>query len=165
MNNTPGSAKNGVSIEKRFLSALGMDTTKFSLADGSGVSRYNLLSSDQIVQFLVAMKKQPRLFRMFYNSLPVAGVDGTLADRMDNYPVACNLCAKTGTLNGVSCLSGYVQTRDGEMLAFSMMMQNFITSSSYYRQAQDRIGSLLAGFSRTMIIQKFEKIKHNELSQ
>jgi PBP4 family serine-type D-alanyl-D-alanine carboxypeptidase len=143
-----------VFIEKRFLSILGMDTAKFSIVDGSGVSRYNLLSADQLVQFLAAMKKQPRLFQMFYNSLPVAGVDGTLTDRMSNYPVANNLHAKTGTLNGVSCLSGYVQTRDGEMLAFSMMMQNFITAAVDYRQVQDKIGAMLAGFSRKMITQK-----------
>ncbi|MGD1044661.1 MAG: D-alanyl-D-alanine carboxypeptidase/D-alanyl-D-alanine-endopeptidase [Bacteroidota bacterium] len=153
-NNIPGSAKSGVFIEKRFLSILGMDTAKFSIVDGSGVSRYNLLSADQLVQFLAAMKKQPRLFQMFYNSLPVAGVDGTLTDRMSNYPVANNLHAKTGTLNGVSCLSGYVQTRDGEMLAFSMMMQNFITAAVDYRQVQDKIGAMLAGFSRKMITQK-----------
>lgn len=152
-NDIPGSAKNGVFIEYRFLFDLGMDTSKFLVVDGSGNSRHNLLSADQLVQFLVAMSKQPRLFRMFYNSLSVAGVDGTIADRMSNYPAAGNLRAKTGTLNGVSCLSGYVQTRDGEMLAFSMMMQNFINSASDYRQAQDRIGSLLAEFSRTMITQ------------
>ncbi len=84
----PGSAKSGVFIEKRFLSDLGMDTTKLSIVDGSGVSRYNLLSADQLVQFLMAMSKQPRLFRKFYNSLSVAGIDGTIADRMSNYP-AC----------------------------------------------------------------------------
>ena len=150
----PGSAKNGIFMEKEFLSTLGMDTTKFSLADGSGVSRHNLFSADHLVQFLVTMDKQPRLFRMFYNSLPIAGIDGTIADRMYTYPVACNLRAKTGTLNGVSCLSGYVQTRDGEMLAFAMMMQNFISPASEYRRAQDRICSLLAGFSRMKITQE-----------
>ena len=94
--------------------------------------------------------------------MPVS--DGTLANRMNNYPVAGNLRAKTGTLNGVSCLSGYVQTRDGEMLAFAMMMQNFISSASDYRQAQDRIGTLLAGFSRTIINQnRFYKIKNDNI--
>jgi D-alanyl-D-alanine carboxypeptidase len=106
------------------------------------------------------MKKQPRLFPMFYNSLPVAGVDGTLANRMMSTPVACNLRAKTGTLNGASCLSGYVQTRDGEMLVFSMMMQNFITATSDYRLAQDRIGLLLAGFSRSVVTQKIPAKYH-----
>jgi PBP4 family serine-type D-alanyl-D-alanine carboxypeptidase len=153
-NNIPGSAKYGVYIENKFLSGLGMDTTKFFIVDGSGNSRHNLISADQLVQFLVAMKNQPRLFPIFYNSLPIAGIDGTLSNRMSDYPVAGNLRAKTGTLNGVSCLSGYVRTRDGEMLAFSMLMQNFITPAFDYRQAQDRIGALLAGFSRNIITQK-----------
>jgi len=96
--------------------------------------------------------QQPRIFPIFYNSLPLASVDGTLAKRMTTYPAACNVRAKTGTLNGVSCLSGYVLTRDGEMLAFSILMQNYITPVAYYHQVQDSIASLLAGFSRTMPI-------------
>ncbi len=128
----PGSAEDGVSIVKQFLSYLNIDTTKISVVDGSGVSRY----------------KQPKIFSIFYNSLPIAGVDGTLSKRMVTYPTAGNLRAKTGTLNGVSCLSGYVQTRDGEMLAFSIMMQNFLTPIAEYRMIQDRICNLLAGFSR-----------------
>ena len=154
MNEIPGSSKNGISAVKRFLSNLGIDTSKFSIVDGSGVSRYNLLSADQLVQFLTAMYKQQRIFPIFYNSLPLAGVDGTLARRMTTYPAACNLHAKTGNLKGVSCLSGYVLTRDGEMLVFSMMMQNFITPNTNYHQVQDRIGALLAGFSRKKTIQQ-----------
>lgn len=154
MNGISGSAKSGIVVVKRFLSNLGIDTSKLSIVDGSGVSRYNLLSADQLVQFLTAMYKQPRIFPIFYNSLPLAGVDGTLARRMTTYPAACNLRAKTGNLNGVSCLSGYVLTRDGEMLVFSMMMQNFITPSANYHQVQDRIGTLLAGFSRNNTIQQ-----------
>ena len=149
-NGIPGSAKNGVLVEKIFLAGLGIDTSKFSIVDGSGVSRYNLMSADQLVQFLAVMRKQTRMFPMFYNSLSIAGIDGTLEDRMINYPVACNLHAKTGTLNGVSCLSGYVQTRDGEMLAFAIMMENFISSASDFHLAQDRIGSLLAKYSDTI---------------
>jgi len=99
------------------------------------------------------MYKQPRIFPIFYKSLPLAGVDGTLSRRMITYPAACNLHAKTGNLKGVSCLSGYVLTRDGEMLVFSMMMQNFITPSANYHQVQDKIGALLAGFSRRNTIQ------------
>lgn len=152
MNGTPGSAKNGISIVKRYLDNGGIDTSKLSLVDGSGVSRYNLLSADQIVQFLTSVYQQPRIFPIFYNSLPLASVDGTLAKRMTTYPAACNVRAKTGTLNGVSCLSGYVLTRDGEMLAFSILMQNYITPVAYYHQVQDSIASLLAGFSRTMPI-------------
>jgi D-alanyl-D-alanine carboxypeptidase/D-alanyl-D-alanine-endopeptidase (penicillin-binding protein 4) len=149
-----GTARQGLTVSKQFLAAAGIDTTRCSFADGSGVSRYNLFSADQIVQLLIAMYKQPKLFPIFYNSLPLAGMDGTLSGRMAVYPAANNLRAKTGTLNGVSCLSGYVHTRDGEMLAFSILMQNFITPTSDYRRAQDKIGALLAGLSRSSHIQR-----------
>jgi D-alanyl-D-alanine carboxypeptidase/D-alanyl-D-alanine-endopeptidase (penicillin-binding protein 4) len=66
---------------------------------------------------------------------------GTLAER--------NLRAKTGSISGVSTLSGYVRTQDGEMLAFSLLMQHFIGGNRPYREIQDSIGALLAGFSRT----------------
>jgi D-alanyl-D-alanine carboxypeptidase/D-alanyl-D-alanine-endopeptidase (penicillin-binding protein 4) len=68
---------------------------------------------------------------------------------MKNSPAQNNLRAKTGTISGVSSLSGYVKTIDDEMLVFSMSMQNFITSTSAYKKAQDRIGAILAGWSRT----------------
>jgi D-alanyl-D-alanine carboxypeptidase/D-alanyl-D-alanine-endopeptidase (penicillin-binding protein 4) len=149
----PGTSKNGIIVVKSYLSGLGIDTSKLSIADGSGVSRYNLLSADQIIQFLMAIYKQPRIFPLIFNSLPIASIDGTLAKRMRSYPAASNLRAKTGTLNDASCLSGYVQTRDGEMLVFSIMMQHFIGSADDYRLVQDRICSLLAGFSRRNISQ------------
>ena len=72
-NGTPGSAKSGLFLIRHFLSTLGIDTTKLSVVDGSGVSRYNLLTTDQIIQVLMAIYKQPRIFPMFYNSLPIAG--------------------------------------------------------------------------------------------
>jgi D-alanyl-D-alanine carboxypeptidase/D-alanyl-D-alanine-endopeptidase (penicillin-binding protein 4) len=154
MYSAPGCAENGIFVINRFLSDLGIDTSKLSIVDGSGVSRYNLLSADQLVQFLTAMYKQPRIFPIFYNSLPIAGVDGTLSKRMTTYPAAGNLHAKTGNLNGVSCLSGYVLTRDGEMLVFSIMIQNFIGPEDNYLQVQDRIANLLAGFSRMKTFQQ-----------
>lgn len=154
MNGIPGTAKNGIYVVKGFLATLGIDTVKLFIADGSGVSRYNLLTAEQVVRVLSAMYGQSRIFPIFYNSLPIAGVDGTLAERMSNTPAAGNLRAKTGTLNGVSCLSGYVRTRDGELLAFSMMMQNFITAVTDYRQAQDKIAVLLANFSRKAFMRR-----------
>lgn len=144
----PGSSKNGTYALNRYLMMLGLDTTKMSIVDGSGVSRYNLLTAEQLVTFLTIVAQDHKIFPVFYNSLPIAGVDGTLSNRMTTYPAACKVHAKTGTLNGASCLSGYAETQDGEILVFSMMMQNFNTSVTDYRNAQDRICSLLAGFSR-----------------
>jgi len=150
----PGCAKNGIFVINRFLSDLGIDTSGLSIVDGSGISRYNLLSADQLVQLLAAMYEQSRIFPVFYNSLPIAGVDGTLSRRMTSYPSAGNIHAKTGNLNGVSCLSGYVLSRDGEMLVFSIMIQNFIIPAAYYHQVQDKIAGLLAEFSRKQLFNK-----------
>ncbi|MBI3003866.1 MAG: D-alanyl-D-alanine carboxypeptidase/D-alanyl-D-alanine-endopeptidase [Ignavibacteriales bacterium] len=144
----PGKSQNGVYEVNEFLASFGIDTTSFLMVDGSGVSHYNLLTTEMIVQLLAGMYQRYDLFSLFFDSLPIAGVDGTLRGRMKATSAEGNLRAKTGTISGVSSLSGYVRTRDGEMFAFSMMMQNFIGSSRYYRQAQDEIGILLARFSR-----------------
>jgi D-alanyl-D-alanine carboxypeptidase/D-alanyl-D-alanine-endopeptidase (penicillin-binding protein 4) len=144
----PGTAQTGLAVIKEFLSQEGIDTTRLILADGSGVSRYNLSSADIMVHVLQAMHKRAELFEPFYNTLPIAGVDGSLSNRMKGTPAQGNLRAKTGTLSGVSALSGYVHTADGELLAFSIMMQNFPTASRPYRQVQDAIGVLLSGLRR-----------------
>jgi D-alanyl-D-alanine carboxypeptidase/D-alanyl-D-alanine-endopeptidase (penicillin-binding protein 4) len=94
------------------------------------------------------MTKQSEVFGLFYESLPIAGIDGTLKTRMKGTKAEGNLRAKTGSIGGVSTLSGYVTTADGERLAFSILMQDFILPSRYYRNAQDAIGALLAGFTR-----------------
>jgi D-alanyl-D-alanine carboxypeptidase/D-alanyl-D-alanine-endopeptidase (penicillin-binding protein 4) len=118
---------------------------KIAIVDGSGLSRMNLTSASAITRVLTTMYYDRRHANTFLSSLPIAGVDGTLANRMKGTPAAGNLRAKTGTLSGVTALSGYVMTADGKPLAFSMMMQNFSTSSRDYRLAQDRIGAFLAG--------------------
>ena len=146
---TPGNAENGIYETNLFLSQFGIDTTKYLMVDGSGVSHYNLLTAEMLVQLLSGMARRPDLFPVLYESLPIAGVDGTLSSRMKGTPAENNLRAKTGSISGVSSLSGYVKTRDGEMLVLSILMQNFIGGNRPYRMIQDAIGVLLAGFSRT----------------
>jgi D-alanyl-D-alanine carboxypeptidase/D-alanyl-D-alanine-endopeptidase (penicillin-binding protein 4) len=144
----PGSSQGGVFAANRFLSTLGIDTSRINITDGSGLSYHDLLTAEMICQLLEGMSRQADLFPLFRQSLPIAGVDGTLRNRMKRTPAEGNLRAKTGTISGVSSLSGYVKTLDGETLAFSMTMQNFIYPTRLYQRAQDRIGALLAGFSR-----------------
>ena len=81
-------------------------------------------------------------------ALPIAGMDGTLKNRMKGTEAEGILRAKTGTLSGASCLSGFVYTQDGEPLVFTIMMNNYVGSSATARRAQDEIGAVLAGFSR-----------------
>ena len=127
---------------------IGLDPAAYRFADGSGLSWYNYVSPDQIVDLLTAAYHDSAVGGSFREALPIAGVDGSLRNRMKGTAAMGNLRAKTGTLTGVSCLSGYVNTRDGEPLVFSIMMNNFVGPASTARRTQDEIGVLLAGFSR-----------------
>jgi D-alanyl-D-alanine carboxypeptidase/D-alanyl-D-alanine-endopeptidase (penicillin-binding protein 4) len=144
----PGSAAKGTEVIKRFLSVSTVDTSRIVVADGSGVSRYDLISADGLIKVLMRMAGDSQAFPAFNASLPIAGVDGTLSKRMKNSPAAGNLRGKTGSLTGVSSLSGYARTAEGELLAFSILMQNFVANSSRYREVQDRIGSLMCSLRR-----------------
>jgi D-alanyl-D-alanine carboxypeptidase/D-alanyl-D-alanine-endopeptidase (penicillin-binding protein 4) len=143
---TPGTAKKGLSAIKQFFHEIEVDTTAFELADGSGVSRYNVVSPDQIIALLQAMYADFRVQAEFLASLPIAGVDGTLEKRMKGTAAAGKLRAKTGSLRGTSALSGYTTTADGEPLAFSMIMEHFVVPIAKIRAVQDRIGALISGF-------------------
>lgn len=145
---SPGTTQHGISVVKRVLAGFGIDSTKFLMVDGSGVSHYDLLTPEIYIKLLTGMYNQKNLFDLYYASLPIAGVDGTLSNRMKNTPAQNNVHAKTGSISGVSTLSGYVHTADNEPLAFSIMMQNFIGSDSLYHAAQDSIAALMAGFHR-----------------
>ena len=90
--------------------------------------------------------QRKELFPLFYNSLPIAGGDGTLEKRMKNTSAHQNVHAKTGTLNGVSNLSGYVTAKNGHLIAFSIMIQNFVEKYSKARNFQNMICELLAEY-------------------
>jgi PBP4 family serine-type D-alanyl-D-alanine carboxypeptidase len=144
----PGSAEKGAAVVRQFLAEVGVDSNCYEMVDGSGVSRYNVVTPELMVKLLRRMYGDLRVQAEFQASLPIAGVDGTLEKRMLGTPAERKLHAKTGTLRGVSTLSGYTQTADGEVLAFSMMMEHFLVRASRIRQVQDRIGAVLSGFSR-----------------
>ncbi len=145
----PGSAHGGIQLMHQFLSTAGIDTNRIAVADGSGLSRYNLTSPAAVIGLLKHMYADTVNFPVYYHTLPIAGVDGTIGRRMQGSLAAGNLRAKTGTLSGVTALSGYVQTLDGEWLAFSILMQHYPGSSRDYRAVQDAVGALLAGLRRT----------------
>ncbi len=146
---TPGSAENAIPLVNSYLAGCGIDTNGISVADGSGLSRYNLTSAATIVRLLEHVYEDDRAFPLLYHALPIAGIDGTIGSRMKGTPAEKNLRAKTGSLSAVSALSGYVRTRDDEMLAFSILMQNFPGATRPYRMVQDSIGAFLAGLKRS----------------
>ena len=145
----PGSYAAGLAAERAFLAAeVGLDTLAFKLADGSGVSRYNVVTAGQIVEVLRYMASREPIAGPWIDALPVAGVDGTLDRRMRGTPAEGRARAKTGTLQGVSSISGYVPSADGERLAFGMMMEFFVGSTAPRTAVQDSIVAALARFRR-----------------
>jgi D-alanyl-D-alanine carboxypeptidase/D-alanyl-D-alanine-endopeptidase (penicillin-binding protein 4) len=87
-------------------------------------------------------------FDSFYSALPIAGVDGTLKNRLKGTKAQNNLHAKTGTISNVSSISGYLRTSEGEMLAFSMIANNFLVAKNVAEQLQNNALERLASFSR-----------------
>jgi D-alanyl-D-alanine carboxypeptidase/D-alanyl-D-alanine-endopeptidase (penicillin-binding protein 4) len=111
------------------------------MIDGSGLDHGDRASTRDVVKLLLAERTRPD-FPAFYASLPVAGLDGTLDDRMRHGPARRNCRAKTGSLIGVSALSGYCTTRAGHVVAFSFLMNGL--SVTYARRLQDRMATAIA---------------------
>ena len=144
----PGTAEAGSAEVRGYLETKLIQTRNLVIADGSGVSRYNLSNAETITHLLREIYRDQGLYPIFHDGLPVAGRDGTLATRMKGTAAEGNLRGKTGNMNGVSALSGYVSTAEGEPLAFSIIIQNFAGTGAQVRDLQDRIGALLSGFRR-----------------
>jgi D-alanyl-D-alanine carboxypeptidase/D-alanyl-D-alanine-endopeptidase (penicillin-binding protein 4) len=114
-----------------------------SIVDGSGISRFDQITVGAIVGLLEIMYFDLKNFPDFYNSLSIAGVDGTLEERFDKAEIPINFRGKTGTLNGVSSLSGYLTTKSGDELIVSIIFEFKRGGSKKYRDAQDKIIEIL----------------------
>jgi D-alanyl-D-alanine carboxypeptidase/D-alanyl-D-alanine-endopeptidase (penicillin-binding protein 4) len=114
-----------------------------AVVDGSGISRYDQITVGAINGLLEKMYFDLKNFGDFYSSLSIAGVDGTLEDRISKRSDKINFRGKTGTLNGVSSLSGYLTTKSGDELIVSMIFEFTRGGSRKYRDAQDDIIRIL----------------------
>jgi D-alanyl-D-alanine carboxypeptidase/D-alanyl-D-alanine-endopeptidase (penicillin-binding protein 4) len=141
-----GSWNAGFDAVEAVLPGLGIDPATLFLVDGSGLSRMDHVAPDQLTELLLAARTKP-WFADWYASLPIAGVSdrmvgGTLRSRMANTPAADNVHAKTGSLTGVSSLSGYVTAASGELLVFSMITNNTLANA---KPIEDAVAIRLAG--------------------
>jgi len=138
----------GIRATAQSLTRLGLDVGAIYRVDGSGLSRQDLVSPNQITNLFRGAAAQP-WFTTWYDALPIAGVPdrlvgGTLRNRMRNTPAANNVRGKTGSLTGVSILSGYVTDADGDRLVFSIMLNNQL---SFVKDIEDAIAITLASYS------------------
>jgi D-alanyl-D-alanine carboxypeptidase/D-alanyl-D-alanine-endopeptidase (penicillin-binding protein 4) len=142
----PGSWENGGQSVSRILSQrAGVNTWHMNLVDGSGLSRFNLVSPAQMLQLLNFAYHDPTNYD-FISALPVAGIDGTLKHRMKN--ISWKVRAKTGTMSGVVSLAGYAINADKEPFAFVIMINGHNGSIWQYRELEDRVLTVLTHYSR-----------------
>jgi serine-type D-Ala-D-Ala carboxypeptidase/endopeptidase (penicillin-binding protein 4) len=142
-----GSWTAGLPVIAKYLKTLGVDTSQVKQTDGSGLGRTNHTTVTQLSNVLKAAQSKS-WFPVFYNAIPIAGqpdqlVGGTLRSRMVGTPAAGNVHAKTGTLTGVTALSGYVKDPSGQRLIFSIVFNGYQGSAP--TDLQDKIAVRLAG--------------------
>jgi D-alanyl-D-alanine carboxypeptidase/D-alanyl-D-alanine-endopeptidase (penicillin-binding protein 4) len=125
-----------------------LDEQSLVMADGSGLSRYNYVTADLLTNILARMHGDPVHREPFSASLPVAGKDGTVSTRMRRTRADGNAMAKTGSIANVRALSGYVRSRDGEMLAFSILANDFVIPAATVNWIADLAVEILSNFSR-----------------
>ena len=116
----------------------GIKQDSYHIVDGSGLSHDNRCTARSEVDLLCHVYDKKKLFGSMYSLLPIAGVDGTIRNRMRNGNTYNNVRAKTGTINAVSTLSGYVTTPDGHLLAFAILV-NGTWDMGFARGLQDRL--------------------------
>jgi D-alanyl-D-alanine carboxypeptidase/D-alanyl-D-alanine-endopeptidase (penicillin-binding protein 4) len=138
-----GSFEAGMAEMKTFLAEAGIDPAGYSLLDGSGLSRLDLVTPSTVLKLLRHMYDSP-VREQWISILPVAGQDGTLSSRFGATAAAGRVYAKTGSLSHVSALSGYLQRPDATRVAFSILVNNYgARSAAEVRGVMDRICNLI----------------------
>jgi D-alanyl-D-alanine carboxypeptidase/D-alanyl-D-alanine-endopeptidase (penicillin-binding protein 4) len=138
-----GSTAQGARVVRSFLESAGIDKDDFVFFDGSGLSGHDLVTPQATVKLLQYASAQP-WFADWKASLPVGGVDGTLAGRFTQAPLKGHIFAKTGTLGEARALSGYLDCASGRTVIFTIMVDNHAPHSHADEAAMDRIVAAIA---------------------
>jgi len=140
-----GSFDEGADVVRELLRGFGVSSQSVAIEDGSGLSRYDIVTARTTAELLVAMRSHPE-FDDYYDSLLIAGQDGD-PRRLNSAAAIGNVHMKTGTLRGVSALSGYATTRDGELLAFSVITNGMPGGKGASIGLEDAVAEALANYS------------------
>jgi D-alanyl-D-alanine carboxypeptidase/D-alanyl-D-alanine-endopeptidase (penicillin-binding protein 4) len=141
-----GSTQAGLDVSRAWLAAIGLDPASYRLRDGSGLSYENRLTARDLVRVLGAARQRFD-FDEYHSALAIAGVDGTLEDRMRGTAAAGNAHAKTGTLNIAVCLSGYVTSANDRLVGYAILVNGGSVSWGKATAAEDDIVEMLAASS------------------
>jgi D-alanyl-D-alanine carboxypeptidase/D-alanyl-D-alanine-endopeptidase (penicillin-binding protein 4) len=143
-----GSADAGLAAARDVFTAWSIQPGTYVQVDGSGLSRYDLVTADMLVTLLERMYKDPRHHDAFVATLPIAGREGTISTRMKGTRAEGNAVAKTGSIANVRALSGYVRTRDGETIVFSILANSFTIPAATVNWIADLAVERLSNYSR-----------------
>ncbi len=132
-------------VTKKLIARQGLGHVAYKIADGSGLSLYNYVSVELLCRLLRYAWRTPSIYRALIQTLPIAGVDGTLKDRMKGTAAQNNVRAKTGTLTGISSLAGYCTTADGRQLCFAIINQGVMRNATG-KAFQDRVCKMLCEY-------------------
>lgn len=143
---TADSSELGIAAVKKFLTEIGIAPDGVVQSDGSGLSRHDLITPEAVVQLYRYMANQSKFSQVWRDSLTIGGVDGTLRNRFRGTRAQANVRGKTGTIDQVSALSGYVKTAAGEEFAFSMVV-NGVPSNPTRVSLLDEMVVHLANFT------------------
>jgi D-alanyl-D-alanine carboxypeptidase/D-alanyl-D-alanine-endopeptidase (penicillin-binding protein 4) len=143
-----GTVEGGRLAVHSVLQKWGVPDDGYTMSDGSGLSRYNYVTAATVITVLERMYQDPRHRDAFLSTLAVAGRDGTLASRLDRTRAKDNVVAKTGSISNVRTLSGFVRTRDDEVLAFSILANDFAVPSANVTYIADLAVEILSNFTR-----------------
>jgi len=155
--NRPASSKSARNVEKKLVNKVGLNASSYKYADGSGLSLYNYVSAELLVRLLRYSFINDNIYMHLRQSLPIAGVDGTLKKRMKGTPAYDNVRAKTGTVTGCYSLSGYCNAGNGHRLCFSILNQGVMHAKNA-RNFQDKVCNVLCtDYSKLMDAENDDK--------
>jgi D-alanyl-D-alanine carboxypeptidase/D-alanyl-D-alanine-endopeptidase (penicillin-binding protein 4) len=144
-----GSFKAGVLAIKNILQKpTGINFDAMKLVDGSGLSRYTLISPNQFTRLLYTMYHSPKLKNIYMKAFAFAGIKGTLSSRLSSFDTYENIHAKTGSMTGVSALSGYLTTRNNKDLLFTMIVNNTLLPLSKVKKIEDELCQVIINYAQ-----------------
>lgn len=144
----PASEAEGLKALRETLGTMGIAPETYGAFDGSGLSRYDMVSADALATLLTKVWNDAALIGQYKSALPVAGAAGSLETRLKGTPAENRVWAKTGSMFNIRTISGYVLTADDEPLVFSFLANNYTVPSKDIDEMMDRALARLAAFSR-----------------
>jgi D-alanyl-D-alanine carboxypeptidase/D-alanyl-D-alanine-endopeptidase (penicillin-binding protein 4) len=147
--NEPGSWKNGTAANTEYLKKIGVPATEFHFDDGCGLSKENTISANALCQVLIHNFHNPETKEPYFSSLSIAGKDGTLEHRFQGTDLRNRVFGKSGFVNNVRTLTGYLKAKDDNWYVFSILM-NQMADTATGKNLQEAIVQAVDSHSRTL---------------